>query len=250
MKTSFLITIFTLTLFVSARANIDCIWTSSKKGVTITLVAPCEQKYRLIVDSILNQVLSRLNRKDTTLKILVLVNSERLSYPATNFSNFISIGFDTLRQIDDDFISDYYFSKEGQIKKKFPKLSEPLDINSTDSDTAKAVGLKIIYRLDYRQGELDWSDIEKLIKYSEENLDEIKRKQKRSNVRYDYNGWYVSLLTLDTFAINKIIGRQNNAKLKEIVEEKTKSKNIYWLLGLLVLAVIGVIAYKSRQHSR
>lgn len=228
----------------------DCIWTSSKKGVTITIVAPCEQKYSLIVDSILNQVLSKLNRKDTTLKILVLVNSERLSYPNSNLSNFISIGFDTLRQIDDEFISDYYFSKEGQIKKKFPKLSEPLDINSTNSDTSKDVGIKIIYRLDYRQGEPNWSDIEKLIKYSEEHLEDVKRNQKRSDVRYDYNGWYVSLLTIDTVAINKIIGRQSETPKKEPIQEVPKSKSNYWLFGLLGLTAIGVIIYVARQYSR
>ena len=88
------------------------------------------------------------------------------------------------------------------------------------------------------------------IVYASKNVELIKSSQKRDTVRYNTNGWYVSLLTLDTFAINKIIGRQDESKQKEIVEEKRKSKNIYWLLGLLGLTVIGVAVYKSRQHSR
>ncbi|MBL7724726.1 MAG: hypothetical protein JNK27_11285 [Chitinophagaceae bacterium] len=248
MKTPILTIIFFFAFSLFARASMDCIWTSSRQGVTIKFLAPCEQRYQMFVDNILTQILNRLNRKDTSSKILVLVNTERLSYPDAVSSNFISISFDTLRQIDDDFISDYYFSKEGQIKKKFSKFSEPLDINSTDSDTSKEVGFKIIYRLDYRLGQTNWADIEKLIKYSEENREAIKKAQKRNNVRYDYNGWYVSLLTIDTFSINKIIGRQNKIKENEVVQKK--STNSYWLWGLLALTAIGAIAYQYRQHSR
>jgi len=226
----------------------DCIWTSSSKGVTLRFLAPCSQKYQMFADSILSQILNRLNRKDTSNKILVLVNTERLSYPNTNFSNFISIGFDTLRQIDESFINDYYFGKEGQIKRRFPNLPEPLDINLTDSDTSKEVGIKIIYRLDYRIGKENWVDIEKLIKYSEENREDIRKTQKRSNVRYDYNGWSVSLLTIDSLTTKNILLKKDSQNKQLVTSTKYLSQLlISSFIGLLLIVILIII---KRKHSR
>ena len=164
--------------------------------------------------------------------------------------------FRSLREIDDDYLFNYYqnqtiLSEEANNGvNKFESRFVPIDVNSTNRKSKSNIGIKIIYDRDYRIGKPNWTDIINAIVYASQNVEIIKSSQKRDTVRYNTNGWYVSLLTLDTFAINKIIGRQSESKQKEIIEEKPKSKNIYWLLGLLGLTVIAVAVYKSRQHSR
>lgn len=256
MKLPLLTAILLISSFFT-RASQDCIWTSYKAGITISYVAPCDFENQAMLDSILKIIVSQLNRQDTTLKIFVLVNHGQLSFPGGNFSNFFSIGFDTLRKIDNDYIFDYYWNQESISTNKngglntFKSQEVPIDINSTNNKkAAKTVGVKIIYDTDYRLGEPHWSDLIKAIVYAAQNPDIIKNEQRRDTVRYNTNGWYVSLSTLDTFAINKIIGRQSEPKEKETIHEKPKQKNNYWIFGILGLTVIGVIIYLARQYSR
>ena len=238
-----------MTISFYAKGNQDCIWTITKAGVTVQYVAACDFKNQNSADSFLNKVIAALNRKDTSLKFIVLIGHHQLSFPNPKFSNFFSIGYDTLRQIDGDFIFDYYWGKENNGTIPIDTRNNPIDINSTNSKTKSKIGIKIIYDNDYRMGEPDWQDLIKLVVYAANNLEQIKLLQSRDTVRYNANGWYVSLLTLDTFQINKIIGRVNEPKHKEIVEDKPKTKNSYLLFGLLGLAVLGLVVYKSRQHS-
>ena len=234
----------------------DCIWTSHKAGVTITYVAACNFENQSTVDSILNKVISLINRQDTSLKIWIYVSQPWLSFPDKEFSNFFSIGYDTLREIDNDFIFDYYqnqtiLSEEANNGvNRFESRLVPIDINATNKKIKSAIGIKIIYNRDYRLGKTVWTDIINAIVYASKNVEVIKSTQKRDTVRYDTNGWYVSLLTIDTFAINKIIGRQNETQIKQTAQELPKSKNNYWLFGLLGLTAIGVIVYVVRQYSR
>ena len=235
----------------------DCVWTTHKAGITISYVAPCGFGNQSTIDSILKIIIAQLNRQDTSLKVFALVNHRQLSFPSGNFANFFSVGFDTLREIDDDYIFDYYWNQESISTGKngglntFRSQEVPIDINSTSNKKAtKTVGVKIIYDIDYRLGKPVWDDLIKTIVYATKNSGIIKREQRRDTVRYNTNGWYVSLLTIDTFAINKIIGRSSEAAMKDIAEEMPKSKNNYWLFGLLGLAIIGVIIYIGRQYSR
>ena len=221
MRSIILIVIFNLTFSLFAKANRDCIWTSSKNGVTISFVAPCDPKYRLFIDSILNNILTELNRPDTTLQILVLVNSEKITYSVSHFTNFISIGFDTLRPIDDNFVFDYYWKKQGISMannngiNNFESRLDPLDINSSYSKTLNQVGLKIIYNREYRLGGPIWSDIEKLISYASRNVEIIKQNQKRDTVHLTHNDWYLSLLSIDTLNINNILGNETVIKSED-----------------------------------
>ncbi len=235
----------------------DYIWTSHNAGITISYVAACNFENTSIVDSILKIIVTQLNRQDTSLKVFILINHRELSFQGENFANFFSIGFDTLREIDNDYIFDYYWNQESISSEKNAGLNKflsqeiPIDINSTKNKKAtKTVGIKIIYDIDYRLGNPVWNDLLKAIVYATKNADTIKNEQRRDTVRYNTNGWYVSLSTIDTFAINKIIGRQSETKKKEIVQEIPKSKNNYWLFGLLGLTVTGVITYVARQYSR
>jgi hypothetical protein len=133
---------------------------------------------------------------------------------------------------------------------KFESRLVPIDINSTKKKSKSNIGIKIIYDRDYRIGKPVWLDIINAIVYASKNAEVIKSTQRRDTVRYNTNGWYVSLLTIDTFAINKIIGRQSETPKKQTVQELPKSKSNYWLFGLLGLTVIGVIIYVTRQYSR
>jgi hypothetical protein len=256
MKT-LLLTLFLLTSSFLGKANMPCIWTGHKAGITISYVSSCDFRNQSTVDSILKIIVSQLTGQDTSLKIFVLVSHGELSFPGSSFANFFSIGVDTLRQIDNDYIFDYYWNQESLSARKnggqntFKSEEVPIDINRTNNKKAvKTIGVKIIYDIDYRLEKPIWNDLIKAIVYAAKNSDIIKNEQRRDTVRYNTNGWYVSLLTLDTFAINKIIGRQSEHKKKETVQELSKSKNYYWLLGLLGLTVITAIIYTARQYSR
>jgi hypothetical protein len=256
MKTLFL-TIFSLTTSIIARADTDCIWRSHKAGITINYVAPCTFENQSVADSVLRLILAELNRKDTSLKIFVLVNHMQLSFLNGNYSNFFSIGFDTLRYIDDDYIFNYYSNQESVSMSihgglnTYRSQEAPLDINSTnDRKAIEVVGIKIFYEIDYRLGKPDWTELIKAILYASKHPDLIKTEQRRDTVRYNINGWYVSLLTIDTFAINKIAGRESQFKKDEIPYEKPKSKNNYWLFGLLSLLILGTLGYWVWQQTR
>lgn len=218
--------------------------------MTIQYVAACNYKNHNLADSFLNKVIAALNRKDTSLKLLVLIGHNLLSFPNSKTSDFFSIGYDTLREIDADFIFDYYWRKENNGTVPINSRNNPIDINSTKDKVKSTIGIKIIYDRDYRIEEPDWQNLFRMIVYAANNLDQVKLLQKRDTVRYYANGWYVSLLTLDTFQINQIIGRVKEPIQKEIVDHKPKSKNNYLLFGLTGLAVLGIVVYKIRQYKR
>lgn len=238
-----------------SKANQDCIWTSSKAGLTIQFVAPCDFKNQTLIDSIVNKVVSLLNRRDTSLRILIFISQGQLSFPNAQFSNFFSIGYDTLREIDDDFIFNYYWNEETMSTKQngglntFESQKVPLDINSTNNKTANDIGIKIIYGRDYRLGEPTWADIIKSIVYAANNVELIKNFQTRDTVRYNTNGWYVSLVTLDTTRINEIIGKETVRKATE-TKASAKNNKPYLIIAGIVLFAVLIFMIARRKHSR
>jgi hypothetical protein len=238
------------------KANMDCIWSAQRAGITISYVGSCTFENRVLPDSILKTVLAQLNGRDTSLRILVLINHRNLSYSGTYSSNYLSIAFDTLREIDNDFIFDYYWNQESISTGRngglntFRSQNAPLDINATnDRKATQIVGLKIIYDIDYRLGKPAMSDLVKAIVFAAKNTEFVKREQRRDTVRYNTNGWYVSLVTIDTFAINKIIGRRRQITHHEVVREETKSTTNYWLYGFAGVILVGLVVYKLRQYT-
>lgn len=243
MKTSIVTVILILAVCFSTSANQDCIWTSSKSGVTIHFVAPCDFKNQTLLDSIVNKMAFPLKRQDTSLKIIVFVSHGHLSFPNAEFANFFSIGYDTLRPIDDDYIFNHYWNQESISTSKngglntFESKRAPLDINASITRSTNEIGIKIIYDKDYRLGEPDWMDIAKAIAYAANNADIVKLEQTRDTVRYNTNGWYVSLVTIDTFEINAILGKEpvkNKQKTKAVA---TTTKSYYMMVGIGMLLI-------------
>lgn len=222
----------------------DCIYTSSKKGITIKYTSPCfDQKYQIFIDSFLNKLLTKINRIDSINEILVLVNYEQLYYDNdSEFSNFISLGFDTLREINSDYITRYFYkhyntSEESRL--------DPVNINFTDRRESTKKGIKIVYNYDYRLGSPIWSDIEKLIIFSELNLQTIKETQKADTVRH--YSCFVTLPKLDSLAINKILGKEE-VKVEQQMESK-KNVSSFWLLSVIGLTLCLVVTKLIKKQS-
>lgn len=207
---------------------------------------------KVFADSFLRQVLRKLDKKPANLKMLVLVDFPRLSYSNSNFVNFISVGYDTLRDMDENAIFKYYWEQVSISEAKhnggnyYDTRTAPLDINFGVGNRSNNVGIKIIYRTDYRNRRVDWREIEKLIIYASEHLEIIRSNQSRQIVRFDYNGYYVSLRSLDTAAIHDIIGRpvvSDSEKIEiksvsNVVKKKTSDNNLGRRLKYCVAIVI------------
>jgi len=95
-----------------AKGNSHCNWTSNKAGITIHYTSSCDKKNQSALDDVLNKVLTLLNGRDTSLKILVFINEAQLSFNNNGSLNFSSIAYDTLRAIDDGYILQYYTDQE------------------------------------------------------------------------------------------------------------------------------------------
>ena len=242
MKILLIISAFVLTLSFSAKANMDCVYNATKSGITITLTSPCvKNKYQPFVDSFVNQLAFKINRIDTSYKILVFVNYEEIFYDFSgNPDYFTSLGVDTLREINSDFINHYCYGKYGNTNQSKPN---PLNINATnDKKASKEIGVKIIYNIDYRK-KINWTEVEKLVIFSANNFKEIKATQQIDTA--SHYSWYITLPTLDTTAINKIMGwSQNN----EIKPTPTKTNPIFYktIIFLGIILLIFALIYKKR----
>jgi hypothetical protein len=249
MKNLIIISVFILTVSFSAKANMDCIYTATKSGITIRFTSPCSGKYQSFLDSFVNQLTHKIKRVDTSYNILVLVNFEVLYYDFSGTPDyFASIGVDTLREMNSDFISRYCYGRYGTTEESRPN---PLNINATDDKVAsKEIGVKIIYNIDYRK-KVDWTEVEKLIHFASLDFNKIKSTQQIDTVRH--YSWYVTLPTIDTTKINQIMGRFQILPNQTLDKSVAKGFSLPYkpiiisVIGLLVLAV--VYKLKSQQSS-
>jgi hypothetical protein len=161
-------------------------------------------------------------------------------------SDFVSIAFDTLRDIDDEFIFDYYRSR-GITADRSKEI--PLDINASRQTRKEEVGVKIFYNRWLHPRQIIWSEVEKLIAYASQNVNSIIAEQRRDTVRYNGNGWYVSLLTMKPTHINIILGRV----VPTPVEEFPFGAPDYFLIivaaGIVLLVVLVVWKYGFTTHA-
>jgi len=238
-----LIVFLLLTFTSKSFANMDCLWTSSRKGIYLEYVAPCEQNYKKFVDSILRQIVSELNRKDTTQKIEVYVNSQSLFYRETSNSNFIAISYDLLGRMNDEAIFKYYWDKQMKYSIEFNTRLTPVDINFSKDTTKQEFGTKIIFNTDYRLGEPNWNDLRKLIIYSINNITEIKTTQIRDTIGHCCNGYFVSLLTIDSTQIKNILYPK---PIKKVTSDDFN--NFYLVIIILTITIIATRLI-IRKHS-
>jgi hypothetical protein len=249
MKTLLIISALILTVSFSAKANMDCVYTASRSGIAVRFTSPCfSTKYQSFIDSFVNQLALKINRVDTSYHILVLVNFEHLYYGFSGSPEyFTSLGVDTLREMNSNFINDYCYGRYGSTDQSRP---HPLDINATDDKSAsKEIGVKIIYNIDYRK-KINWTEIEKLISFSALDFKKIKSTQQIDTVRH--YSWYITLPTLDTTTINQIIGRFQSQANQPSDKKMAKENQIPYkpmiisVIGLLLLTAV----YKLRKQQR
>lgn len=239
-----------------AKANLDCVWTVKGKGITVSYLAPCEDKHKEYLDSVFQKILQRTRRIDTTVKILVLVNNAPLSYPGGKMTYFKSLGIDTLRSIDQGSISDFYFTKEKQSVQQHNGLNYyksrmiPLDINYNPHDTSRDIGIKIIYKTNPGTNTPNWTDIEDLIRYAVSNKSSIEKLQRRDTVNFDYNNWYLSLVTLDTFQINSIIRGKSLIGHAGSIGSASNKKLRFGIYCVVCLITIGLLCIWLRRTCR
>lgn len=227
----------------------DCVYTASKSGITVRFTSPCfSEKYQPFIDSFVNQLALKIKRVDTSYHILAFINFEVLYYDFSGSPDyFTSLGVDTLREMNSNFINDYCYGRYGSTDQSKPN---PLDINATDDKKAsKEIGLKIIYNIDDRK-KIDWTEVEKLIRFAALDFNKIKNTQQVDTVRH--YSWYVTLPTLDTTIINQIMGRFQDQPIKHLGPKTTNESQISYkpiifsAIGLLVVAAV----YKlRRKHS-
>lgn len=225
----------------------DCVYTASKSGIKVRFTSPCfSEKYQTFIDSFVTQLALKIKRIDTSYHILVLINFEHLYYGFSGITDyFTSIGVDTLREMNSNFINDYCYDRYGSSDQSKPS---PLNINATDyKNASKEIGVKIIYNIDYRK-KINWTEVEKLISYSALDFKKIKTTQHIDTVIH--YSWYVTLPTLDTTTINQIMGRFQSQPTKAI-DTKVANEIPYKLIIIsVVVLLLFVPIYRLRkQHS-
>ena len=83
--------------------------------------------------------------------------------------------------------------------------------------------------------------------YAAKNAEAIKTSQRIDTVRYNRNGWYLSLMTLDAFKIGEILGTP--AAIKSPGQVASKSKTNYVLPAIFLLLVTAAV-FIARKRSR
>jgi hypothetical protein len=113
-----------------------------------------------------------------------------------------------------------------------------IDWSGSCDRTNKDMGLKILYKWrDSDSGSIYFDRIYSLAKYGSEHLEEIKRNQRRIEMRYYFGEWLLSVLTIDTSEIKKISLESLRFDPKNINVE-TKDKSLILIISLIILLVM------------
>jgi hypothetical protein len=247
MKNSVCILFLILVSSVACHANVSLVYTSTKAGLTVQIAIGRDFDVR-ILERFVNETETALNRVDTTLKILVFIDHRVIRHPNSFIKGFVSLGYDTLRTVDEDYIFQYYDSKRSSIFNPFDSQMHPLDINASADRTVKELGIKIFYDHPIFDNEPDWKKIQKLIVFAARNLEKVKNIQTRDTVLYRYNSWCVALPTLDTMHINRIL-----EKKRPVVrdwtkrEEKPLLKYKMLMFSLVLVSMFSLLLLKMKK---
>lgn len=213
----FLLPIMFLMTCHSSFSNQNWQYKGVKDGITMIAVGGYEDSIgtQRMYDAFLNLLVEKTRDTHRTFKILLLLDQPGIFY-RSYYDWSATIAFDTLRQLDTEFIEAYnYHRMDGTHRSMLSSynlpsnkyvfdLPEPLDINASFSSGPNEVGLKIIY--DYGESDsLTFFDrIYTLVAYGINNIEEIKKTQKRITLSYEQNNFKVSLVTIDTSLIKSL----------------------------------------------
>jgi hypothetical protein len=216
--------IFLLFLTFSSNANTSWPYKYKKDGITLYASgSPDSIEVNNLFIPFLNRLVKKLKRPDKSFEIF-LITDRFLIFPYYYDKWFGSIAWDTLREPDNSFLFDYYYYRVGgktrelhfknhtpNSKKYLTNLPEPIDIGSSYNTNKAPVGLKIIYNYAAEDSATVWNRLFTLVQYGIDNLEEIKKNQRRISVplpMISYESIYpdkkVSLLTIDTAKIRRI----------------------------------------------
>jgi hypothetical protein len=251
-------TIFLLFTVYSVKATSVRKYTKSKDGFTlITTISGKEDS--LIFDAFFERILSKLNRNDRNIPILLLIDYSGIKNNRM-VNGFASIAIDTLREFDPFFIGAYYYHRLGKSfdefyhtyepypsKKYLMDLSEPIDINSS-FDSTSLTGLKIIYNYGAADSIIAFDRVYTLVQYGINNVDKIKNEQKRIAMDYEFGAAKISFLTIDTGEINRLpllsLGFNPRA-----IDKRPFKNSKHWFIGVAVMSIIVLsLFYLKRQR--
>lgn len=240
-------------------ANTGWWFTGHKEGITI--IVPCAYEdsvfERKQQEAFLNRLVEKLNRKDTSLKILLLVNP-MIMYPGWGTENywFATLGYDRLQEPDMEFIKDYYdyrsenragrehtfYNKPPSEKYKID-LPVPLDISVSYNDQVNVIGLKVICGYVHWDSVITYDRIYTLIKYGINHIEEIKKYQDTIHIPFWLKGMAVSINTLDTGIIKSqpLLSLGFDPKMPK--KKEFSRKTIVVALGILLVMIFIVYQY-------
>jgi hypothetical protein len=225
-------------------ANTDMLeeYRETKNGVTLITVIPLhDSAQHKILDAFLRQLSKKLKRP-SQLKIMIIVDiGFRPPWNAI-------IGYDTLRFdlkfIDGDCApkkknSVVILTNNGPIDTSYkPPKEVAVDWSGSCDRTKKELGLKILYKWwDSDSGSIVFDRIYSLAKYDSEHIEEIKKNQRRIEMKYYGGEWLFSVLTIDTAEIKRMPLESLEFDPNNINVE-TKDKTLILIVSSIILLVI------------
>jgi hypothetical protein len=218
----------------------------TKNNVTlITTISLRDSVQRRIFDSFLIHLGKELKKTNRKFKILILVD-----WKTRNWNG--AIGFDTVR-FDYHFMVDYYYPprpkgdttevvlEQVSEKEVINTIYEPIRIappswNGSYDKSEKDLGLKILYKSPISDSNVFFDRIFSLAQYGIDHVEEIKNEQKRMEMEYD--GYLLSVLTIDTSEIKRIPLRSSGFDPNNVEVELNDNRWIWVASSLILLALI------------
>jgi hypothetical protein len=217
----------------------------TKNGVTlITSISLRDSAQRRIFDKFLFHLGNKLKRPNRKFNILILVD-----WKTRNWNG--AIGFDTVR-FDYNFMVDYYYpprpkgdttevvleqvSEKDAIDTNYePIRIEPPNWNGSYDKSEKDLGLKILYKSPISDSNVFFDRIYSLAKYGIDHLERIKNEQKGMEMGYD--GYLLSVLTIDTSEIKRIPLISSGFDPNKI-EIESKDNRLIWIVSSIILLAL------------
>lgn len=226
----------------------------SKNGITLTtFISLHDSAGRQVLDAFLNHLSKKLKRPNNRFKILILADYKTRTWNA-------AIGVDTVR-FDYNAMIDYFYPphKENKVVEVVLQKTEP---NKTPIETSKQtpapnwnvsydktandLGLKILYKLPLSDTNIFFDRIYSLTQFGIDHFEKIKKQQTKMEMKYD--GYPLSVLSIDTIEIKKIPLKSSGFNRDNIVDHEKGNWPI-WIISSTVLLVSVLLILFRNKHS-